>query len=66
MGNSIRVGIFERSYGFWSSLQYHNTLTGESAEDNNRLGVLGGAYYKLISNDHERLSIGNKPDLSWV
>ncbi|CAH6852960.1 Cellulose synthase operon protein C [Vibrio chagasii] len=63
-GGVVRTGVkFNTSwdiggpYGFWSSLQYH-TLTGESVEDNNRLGVLGGAYYKLISNDHERLSIG--------
>ncbi|MEZ9738950.1 cellulose synthase subunit BcsC-related outer membrane protein [Vibrio splendidus] len=63
-GGVVRTGVkFNTSwdiggpYGFWSSLQYH-TLTGENVEDNNRLGVLGGAYYKLISTDHERLSIG--------
>ncbi|MFS1978533.1 cellulose synthase subunit BcsC-related outer membrane protein [Vibrio lentus] len=63
-GGVVRTGVkFNTSwdiggpYGFWSSLQYH-TLTGENVEDNNRLGALGGAYYKLISTDHERLSIG--------
>lgn len=60
----IRTGVKLNSswdtggpYGFWSSLQYHS-LTGEKVEDNTRLGVLGGAYYKLIATDDQRLSIG--------
>ncbi|HCH2128593.1 cellulose synthase [Vibrio parahaemolyticus] len=63
-GGVIRTGVKLNSswdtggpYGFWSSLQYHS-LTGEKVEDNTRLGVLGGAYYKLIATDDQRLSIG--------
>ncbi len=63
-GGVVRTGMKLNSswdiggpYGFWSSLQFH-TLTGENVEDNTRLGALGGAYYKLISTDNQRLSIG--------
>lgn len=63
-GGVVRTGVKLNSswdiggpYGFWSSLQYH-ALTGENVEDNTRLGVLGGAYYKLIATDDQRLSIG--------
>ncbi len=44
-------------YGFWSSLQYH-VLTGERVEDNTRLGLLGGGYYKFISTEQQRFSVG--------
>ncbi|WP_037028431.1 cellulose synthase subunit BcsC-related outer membrane protein [Psychromonas aquimarina] len=43
--------------GFWSSLQYHQ-LSGVNVEDNTRLGLLGGGYYKLTAADDERLSVG--------
>ncbi|WP_050905087.1 cellulose synthase subunit BcsC-related outer membrane protein [Vibrio campbellii] len=63
-GGVVRTGVKLNSswdvggpYGFWSSLQYH-ALMGENVEDNTRLGVLGGAYYKLIATDDQRLSIG--------
>ncbi|WP_434998862.1 cellulose synthase subunit BcsC-related outer membrane protein [Vibrio scophthalmi] len=45
-------------FGFWGSLQYHS-LTGENVEDNSRLGLLGGGYYKLIATENQRLSIGS-------
>ncbi len=44
-------------YGFWNSIQYH-ALSGENVEDNTRLGILAGGYYKLISTDQQRLSVG--------
>ncbi|EDP58473.1 cellulose synthase subunit BcsC-related outer membrane protein [Vibrio sp. AND4] len=63
-GGVVRTGVKLNSswdiggpYGFWSSLQYH-ALTGENVDDNTRLGMLGGAYYKLIATDEQRLSIG--------
>lgn len=43
--------------GIWNSLQYH-VISGENVENNTRLGLLGGAYYKLITTDQQRLSVG--------
>ncbi|WP_039958118.1 cellulose synthase subunit BcsC-related outer membrane protein [Vibrio sinaloensis] len=64
-GGVVRSGVSLSSswdiggpYGFWSSAQYH-VLNGEKVADNTRLGLLGGAYYKLIANDDQRLSIGS-------
>ncbi|KDM89998.1 cellulose synthase subunit BcsC-related outer membrane protein [Photobacterium galatheae] len=63
-GGVVRTGIKLSSswdtggpYGFWNSLQYHQ-MTGENVMDNTRLAVLGGAYYKLIATDDQRLSLG--------
>lgn len=63
-GGVVRTGVkLGGSYdiggptGFWSSLQYHQ-ITGEKVEDNTRIGLLGGGYYKLIAEDDERLSLG--------
>ncbi|NKI17842.1 tetratricopeptide repeat protein [Spongiibacter sp. KMU-166] len=44
-------------YGYWSSLQYHQ-LTGDTVEDNTRIGVLGGVYRRVIAEDHRNLRIG--------
>ncbi|QUJ69652.1 BCSC C-terminal domain-containing protein (plasmid) [Photobacterium sp. GJ3] len=63
-GGVVRTGVKLNSswdlggpYGFWNSLQRHQ-MTGENVADNTRLALLGGAYYKLIATDAQRLSIG--------
>lgn len=63
-GGVVRTGVkFNASwddggpYGFWSSAQFH-FMNGEKVTDNTRLGLLGGAYYKLIATDDRRLSVG--------
>jgi tetratricopeptide (TPR) repeat protein len=44
------------AWGSWLSAQAHQ-LEGENVEDNHRLALLGGVYYKVINSDSERLSI---------
>lgn len=63
-GGVVRTGIKLSSswdigepYGFWNSLQYHQ-MTGNHVADNTRLALLGGAYYKLMATDDQRLSVG--------
>lgn len=63
-GGVVRTGVKLNTswdiggpYGFWSSVQYHQ-LTGLNVANNTRLGLLGGAYYKLIADENHRLSIG--------
>ena len=63
-GNVMSTGVkLGASYdiggpvGYWSSLQYH-FLDGENVEDNSRLGLLGGTYWKLISEINRNLSVG--------
>lgn len=43
--------------GYWGSLQAH-WLTGENVEDNTRFALLGGAYWKIINEENQRLSLG--------
>lgn len=54
LGGSYDIG---GPVGFWSSLQYH-FLNGVNVEDNTRLGVLGGTYWKLVSETDRHLSVG--------
>lgn len=63
-GNVMSTGVkLGASYdvggpvGFWSSLQYHY-LDGVNVEDNTRLALLGGSYWKLISETDRNLSVG--------
>lgn len=63
-GNVVSTGIkLGGSYdiggpvGFWSSAQYHS-LTGHNVEDNSRLSLLGGTYWKLLAEDDTRFSVG--------
>lgn len=63
-GNVVSTGLkLGGSYdtgepvGFWWSGQYH-WMTGENVEDNTRLGLLGGTYWKLLSERNYRLSLG--------
>lgn len=63
-GNVVSTGIkLGGSYdiggpvGFWSSAQYHS-LTGHNVEDNSRLSLLGGTYWKLLAEDDMRFSVG--------
>ena len=43
--------------GFWGSIQQH-LLTGKNVPDNWRTRLMGGSYYKLINEDHRRVSVG--------
>ncbi|PQJ84898.1 cellulose synthase subunit BcsC-related outer membrane protein [Aliivibrio sifiae] len=43
--------------GYWASAQFHK-MTGTGVEDNTRLGLLGGTYWKIINEDNRRLSLG--------
>lgn len=54
LGASYDIG---GAVGYWSSLQYH-FMDGENVEDNTRLGLLGGTYWKLISETNRNLSVG--------
>lgn len=63
-GNVVSTGLkLGGSYdtggpvGYWWSGQYH-WMTGENVEDNTRLGILGGSYWKLLSEVDYRLSLG--------
>ncbi|OEF27291.1 hypothetical protein A1QC_06510 [Vibrio rumoiensis 1S-45] len=54
LGGSYDVG---GPVGYWSSLQYH-FMDGQNVEDNTRLGLLGGTYWKIISDTDKHLSLG--------
>ncbi|MEL0628827.1 cellulose synthase subunit BcsC-related outer membrane protein [Psychromonas aquatilis] len=63
-GNVVRTGVkLGLSYdtgapvGYWGGLQYHY-ITGHNVEDNTSLALLGGAYWKLISERDKQLSVG--------
>ncbi|MFV0576412.1 MAG: cellulose synthase subunit BcsC-related outer membrane protein [Vibrio sp.] len=43
--------------GYWWSGQFHK-MTGENVEDNTRLALLGGSYYKILNERDYRLSVG--------
>ncbi|MGL5566000.1 MAG: cellulose synthase complex outer membrane protein BcsC, partial [Plesiomonas sp.] len=43
--------------GLWGSVQQH-LLTGKNVPDNWRTRLMGGSYYKLINEDHRRVSVG--------
>jgi len=43
--------------GLWGSVQQH-LLTGKNVPDNWRTRLMGGGYYKLINEDHRRISVG--------
>jgi hypothetical protein len=64
-GSVMKTGVkIDLSYdeglsdGVWGSAQYHQ-LTGQSVDDNQRVALLGGYYYKLINEENERFSIGS-------
>lgn len=52
-------GSYDRggAHGVWASLSAA-TLTGENVATNQRVQWMGGYYYKLINEDHRRVSIG--------
>ncbi len=54
LGGSYDLG---GSVGYWASAQFH-TMTGTGVEDNTRLGLLGGTYWKIINENDRRLSLG--------
>ena len=45
------------AHGVWGNADV-GVLTGKNVEDNQRYRLMGGYYYKLINEDHRRLSIG--------
>ncbi len=54
LGGSYDLG---GSVGFWTSAQLHK-MAGDGVEDNTRLGLLGGTYWKIINDENRRLSLG--------
>jgi cellulose synthase operon protein C len=63
-GNILATGVkaglsLDRgeSLGYWGNLQYHK-LDGTKVEDNTRIGILGGTYWRLINNSEQQLRIG--------
>ena len=54
LGGSYDLG---GSVGYWTSVQWHK-MTGDGVEDNIRLGLLGGTYWKIINEEYRRLSLG--------
>ena len=45
------------AHGVWGNIDL-GLLTGKNVEDNQRYRLMGGYYYKLINEDHRRLSLG--------
>lgn len=43
--------------GVWSDFSAHQ-ITGKNVADNHRLRAMGGYYYKLINEDHRRVTVG--------
>lgn len=54
LGGSYDLG---GSVGYWASAQFHK-MTGTGVEENTRLGLLGGTYWKIINENDRRLSLG--------
>lgn len=58
--NGVRVDVSHDlggAVGYWGSLQQH-LLTGENVEDNWRTRLMGGTYYKVVNEEHRRVSVG--------
>lgn len=58
--NGVRVDASHDlggAVGYWGSLQQH-LLTGKNVEDNWRTRLMGGTYYKVINEEHRRVSVG--------
>ncbi|MGB5856594.1 MAG: cellulose synthase complex outer membrane protein BcsC [Oceanisphaera sp.] len=45
------------AHGVWGNADL-GLLTGKNVEDNQRYRLMGGYYYKLVNEDHKRVSIG--------
>ena len=45
------------AHGLWTNLDL-GILTGKNVADNQRYRLMGGYYYKLINEDHRRISLG--------
>ena len=54
LGASYDVG---GDIGYWSSVQLHK-MSGDGVQDNTRLGILAGSYWKIVSAKDRRLSLG--------
>jgi hypothetical protein len=54
LGGSYDLG---GTVGYWASAQLHK-MTGDGVDDNTRLGLLGGTYWKIINEENRRLSLG--------
>ncbi|MBD2857677.1 BCSC C-terminal domain-containing protein [Spongiibacter sp. KMU-158] len=63
-GGVLRTGVklgtsFDQGkrLGIWTSFQYHQ-LTGDDVEDNTRLGLMGGLYWRVLNEEDRQLRIG--------
>ncbi|PPL14861.1 cellulose biosynthesis protein BcsC, partial [Oceanisphaera arctica] len=45
------------AHGLWGNIDT-SLLTGENVEDNHRVRLMGGYYYKLVNQAHRRISVG--------
>lgn len=45
------------AHGLWGNIDL-GTLTGKNVADNQRYRLMGGYYYKLVNEDHRRVSVG--------
>ncbi|HCS26989.1 MAG TPA: cellulose synthase [Spongiibacteraceae bacterium] len=58
--SGVKLGLsYDRggAVGYWGSLQYHK-LQGERVEDNTRLGVLGGVYWRAYESEPHNWRFG--------
>ena len=60
VASGVRLGLSRDeggALGFWSSLGVHR-LTGENVENNNRIQLMAGGYWRIVNQDNRQLSIG--------
>jgi tetratricopeptide (TPR) repeat protein len=61
LANGVRFGLSRDdggSFGAWSSLGLHR-LTGRNVQANDRMQLMGGAYWRVINEDDRQLSVGS-------
>lgn len=60
VATGLKLGLSKdegKQLGYWGNAQYHQ-LTGESVEDNSRLALQGGLYWRLINEEARNLRVG--------
>ena len=60
VANGIRLGLSKDeggAFGAWGSLGLHR-LTGQNVQDNNRLQLMAGTYWRIINEDNRLLTLG--------
>lgn len=60
VASGVRFGLSKDeggAFGAWGSLGIHR-LTGQNVQDNNRLQVMAGAYWRIINDENRLLTLG--------